>query len=653
MYCIKVDNDFHARPIQIRCANEMAAPSSGQNSVFQLNMGEGKSSVIVPLASSILADGQKLVRVVVLKALANQMFHLLVERLSGLANRQIFYMPFSRDVDVGIEQAQLIQSMYEECVRVGGILVVQPEHILSFKLMGIDHSLHERKNSATTTKLLATQRWLEKRSRDILDESDEILHVRYQLVYTVGHQQPIEHHPDRWVIIQQVFSLVRKHALGLQSMFPSGIEVGESHNGSFPHIRILQENAVKSLTSRIAEDVLSGYLPSCTFGPLPETIRPIVLEFLSKAEIPPQSVTVIRDHFVDNSTWNSLLLLRGLLYHGILGYVLKERRWRVDYGLDIDRTLLAVPYRAKDVPSLRAEFGHPDVAIALTCLSYYYQGLSNDQVEVCFRHLLKLDNPAMEYESWVDANPSVPQELREIRAVNLRDVEQLRNHLVPLFSRNRAVIDFFLAQVVFPREAKEFPEKIVTSGWDIAERKAHTTTGFSGTNDNQHLLPTTIAQCDPLDQTSTNAKVLTYLLQPENDHYLCSQEQGGPRPSVQKLLELLVHQTPQIQVLLDVGAQILEMRNDELVQNWLKLRTDIPAAIFFDDNDHMAVMTRDGTIEPFISSPFNQQLDKCLVYLDDVHTRGTDLKLPRLSRAAIMLGPKVTKDRLLQGTVDD
>jgi hypothetical protein len=32
---------------------------------------------------------------------------------------------------------------------------------------------------------------------------------------------------------------------------------------------------------------------------------------------------------------------------GILGYVLKERRWRVDYGLDPSRTLLAVPYLAK------------------------------------------------------------------------------------------------------------------------------------------------------------------------------------------------------------------------------------------------------------------------------------------------------------------
>jgi hypothetical protein len=42
-------------------------------------------------------------------------------------------------------------------------------------------------------------------------------------------------------------------------------------------------------------------------------------------------------------------------------------------------------------------------------------------------------------------------------------------------------------------------------------------------------------------------------------------------------------------------------------------------------------------------------VDKCIVYLDDAHTRGTDLKLPRDTRAAVTLGPKVTKDRLVQG----
>lgn len=37
---------------------------------------------------------------------------------------------------------------------------------------------------------------------------------------------------------------------------------------------------------------------------------------------------------------------------------------------------MAVPYKAKDVPDQRADFGHVDVAISLTCLNYYYSGLN-------------------------------------------------------------------------------------------------------------------------------------------------------------------------------------------------------------------------------------------------------------------------------------
>ncbi|THH06264.1 hypothetical protein EW146_g9666, partial [Bondarzewia mesenterica] len=74
---IQIEGDFFARFIQVRVAHEMIAPSSGENTALQLNMGEGKSSVIVPLVSAALADGTSLVRVVVLKSLSNQMFQLL------------------------------------------------------------------------------------------------------------------------------------------------------------------------------------------------------------------------------------------------------------------------------------------------------------------------------------------------------------------------------------------------------------------------------------------------------------------------------------------------------------------------------------------------------------------------------------------------
>ena len=105
---------------------------------------------------------------------------------------------------------------------------------------------------------------------------------------------------------------------------------------------------------------------------------------------------------------------------------------------------------------------------------------------------------------------------------------------------------------------------------------------------------------------------------------------------------------PNITVLLDVGALMLDYSNAELALCWLGLQAGAKAAVFFLD-DEISIMSRDGSVESFASSSYSQCLSECLVYLGDEHTRGTDLKLPHDARAAVMLGSKVTKDRLVQG----
>ncbi|PYH40878.1 uncharacterized protein BP01DRAFT_307271, partial [Aspergillus saccharolyticus JOP 1030-1] len=53
----------------------------------------------------------------------------------------------------------------------------------------------------------------------------------------------------------------------------------------------------------------------------------------------------------------------------------------------------------------------------------------------------------------------------------------------------KGLIDFYLLQVVFPREVNEFPYKLYTSAWDLLLKSDQPlTTGFSGTNNNQFLL---------------------------------------------------------------------------------------------------------------------------------------------------------------------
>ena len=186
---------------------------------------------------------------------------------------------------------------------------------------------------------------------------------------------------------------------------------------------------------------------------------------------------------------------------------------------------------------------------------------------------------------------------------------------------------------------------------NIAEQFFRTTSqGFSGTNDGRYLLPTTITQRDPDHQRGTNARVLSYLLQPENDAYMETSLMNGERRTAREFLELVVDQKPEIRAILDVGAQVLELRNSEFAAAWLEVKPDALAAIYFNEDDELTVITREGTTQLLLESPFARRLDECVVYLDDAHTRGTDVRFPDGFRAAVTLGPKVTKDRLTQGT---
>ncbi|KAI5839418.1 hypothetical protein DFP73DRAFT_211814 [Morchella snyderi] len=651
---VEIENHLLVRPVQTRIAYEMMKPTTEKNQVLQLNMGEGKSSVIVPIISAALADGERLVRVVVLKPLSSQMFRLLVQKLSGLTNRRIFSMPFSRAVDLDKTKVEEIRNLYQECAQVQGVLLVQPEHILSFKLIGLERL--EGGDKQLSRILLDTQHWLEMNSRDILDESDEILRHENELIYTIGAQQSLENSPDRWIIVQEIFNLIKLHTAAVSEAIHQGIEVEKEVPGSFPVTRILKSEAGTMLLHKVASDVIKGHLSTVSFRGFDQDMRQLAYDFITDTNVDRTRVEPLLEHFEKDETSRvSLLLLRGLIAENIIFFALKEKRWRVNYGLTpkrLPKTLLAVPYRAKDIPAPRAEFSHPDVAITLTCLSYYYNGLSDTQLGDCFKALFKLSNPVAVYEKWIQGlDDVVPETLRKLSGINLLDDEERINTIFPLFRYNKAVVDFYLSSVVFPKHAKEFPSKLSSSGWDIGAEKKHPTTGFSGTNDNRDLLPLSVSQYERPEQLNTNAKVLNYLLQHEND-YVCAETKNGERMDTDELLEMLVNKDPPIQVLLDVGAQVLELRNKEVADHWLSKakasNTHWQAVVFFNENDELTVLSEDRTTEAFELSTFSKQMDQCLVYLDEVHTRGTDLKLPLKSRAAVTLGPNLTKDRLVQ-----
>ncbi|KAF2664444.1 hypothetical protein BT63DRAFT_89804 [Microthyrium microscopicum] len=653
---LEVESRIVMRSVQTDIAQQMLCPESKLNSVMQLNMGEGKSTCIVPAVCAVLANGKKLVRIITARPQSKQMFQMLISKVGGLIDRRVYHMPFSRSLRLGSTEADAIYDMYVECIKTGGILLLQPEHILSFKLMAVEHSING--NLDLAARLLKTQHLFDSRSRDVIDESDENFSVKFELVYTMGLQQPIELSPDRWIIIQRVLALVARFAIEVKAELGHHvIEVDSRWPGRFPRIRFLRPEGQAALFKKVATHICAFGLPGLPVAHLSNSSKQLVLRYITELDLSQEDVTLVEDDS-DGKIWTKstrgpLLLTRGLIAGGVLSHVFSNKRWRVNYGLDPQRaqSKLAVPFRAKDNPRSRSEFSHTDVIIILTCLCFYYGGLHDDDLFASFDQLQKSDQAASEYRQWTDPQcaPDLAENFSRLSGINLKDSLQCKKDVFPALRYSKGAIDFFLSSVVFPKAMREFPSKISASGWDLGRTKPNITTGFSGTIDSRHLLPLDVHHIDLESQRHTNALVLKYILQTENTLAVMPSRKAGSSDA-ESLLNMVTSMTPAVRVILDVGAQILELNNQQVAEKWLTLYdANRPhAAIFFDDNDELSVIDRDGKLELLQTSSYMNQLDTCLVFLDEAHTRGTDLKLPADYRAAVTLGADLTKDTLVQ-----
>ncbi|KAI9711479.1 MAG: hypothetical protein M1820_002042 [Bogoriella megaspora] len=637
---LEIQNDFTIRKVQAEVALAMLNPVKGQNAVLQLDMGQGKSAVITPMLAAEIPKGGTIARIVVLRPLLKQTQKVLRRSLGQLPGRKIYHFPFSRSIRLDQQAIYSLRSTLEECQKENGLLIALPDEILSFRLMTRDMG---NTDPNLASQLLAIDRWLGKNCRDVLDESDEILDPKFQLLYTVGTQRLVDGSPHRWLFHQALLSRAKFHLDGLKAKNQSSMEV-VTNRSAFPTISFFAPKPAKDLQQSLAEDVVTGQVPGIDLNIFGDEIKRAVQEFIGQQSPSSGCQNIVRDAF-PGENFNAVLILRGLLAKSVLVHVMQGKRWSVDYGLDARRgTNLAVPYQNKNKPTWSAEFSHADVAIGFTYISFYRAGLSIDQIQDCLRHSAAAD----EYPSWIESSEELAERYPRVESLNFDDDECCALLSKSLQFREDA-INFYLQNLVFPREGCYFPKKLCASSWDLpAATLSHPTVGFSGTNDNKTLLPLSIQQRDMSRMKSTNAGMLQKLLQAENRQYVRLQDTSGSALGNAELISKLALEYPDIRVLIDVGAQILEMDNKEVARAWLQHAHDAKAAVFYDEHDEPLVIDRADMQEQLSLSSFQSNINQCLLYFDEAHTRGVDISIPHKVRAAVILGPKLIKDRLVQ-----
>lgn len=254
-----------------------------------------------------------------------------------------------------------------------------------------------------------------------------------------------------------------------------------------------------------------------------------------------------------------------------------------------------------------------------------------------------MPHPGSIYAKWTNRIPEgkLDSSIVSYSGVNLDDPNQ-RGRLFSLLRFNMDVIDFWLSHLVFPQELKIFEKKLMCTAWDLcSDELKHRVTGFSGTNDTKNMLPITIAQNDLSELENTNARMRQTLLKPANLVYDKPANMSG-KQILQELVKL------NIPVLLDSGALMLELNNKEVAVEWLKLAAERRAAVYFDEHNVLQTIDRNGTIAELDYSVYRDDLSNCVAYLDDAHTRGTDMKFPPDCRACVTLSGDITRDKTVQ-----
>lgn len=402
-------------------------------------------------------------------------------------------MPFSRDINLD-EVSVIAMKKAMECCRIeGGVLLVAPEHRLSLELNCKELSNNGSSIAKELHDFIYSDLW-----RDILDECDELLRHNFQLIYAVGSPKSLPQGPHRWRAIQAILEAIvfdndiidylRKHQKACSiATNQSPIE--------WPSIQFFEgsplESMLEELIPKIAKVIIKKppYELSWISG---HSLANDILKAITEKSECPSSIQSLPESYQ-----HDVLALRGFLSGDILRHCLMKRH-RVSYGVARPgKKRVAIPFRFADTPAERSEFAHPDCALALTVLAYYFDGLTFNEVSQTLKVLFSLGENAQRqfYNKWfqlskrqmeIESSDCI-ETLNCVEKFDVSNEIQLRK-VWHFYHRNMFFINFYLNSHVFPAEMEQFGQRLTATSWNLAHNPSGNIVGFSGTNGKVSLI---------------------------------------------------------------------------------------------------------------------------------------------------------------------
>ncbi|KAG3032414.1 hypothetical protein PC119_g5712 [Phytophthora cactorum] len=497
-----------------------------------------------------------------------------------------------------------LKTLETETITFGGIQVVAPEHRMSLELKRFELDKDDEVFTEILDEILDNGQYI-----DVLDECDAVLHHKYHLVYAAGHPIALSNGVERWQVAEAVLGVIASKssesrvAKVLQAPHVSCSTSNATPPGACKGTRL---NTVVDSTEPLRKELKKALALD-----LIDNSELMWLNMLGKGVARDSLITAITDSTVSLQTAlgehmqkllsyiNQLLALRGLIAFGVLEHCL-EKRYRVDFGLPLPDTRpkkIAIPFRAADVPSEQSEFSHPDVCIALTLLGYYHRGLSDKEVQLTFEKLLRLDisEQIHQYDRWY---ASVKPDLNAV------------------------------TRLCVIRISEGYPAvsaAVVTDGvGHCSRRQQYRIFG------NKRQPPLAAAESHGYEVVGPSLE----------------------RSQVPWQSVLLYALGKGVQALIDTGALLAGVMNHKAAEFLLE-RSDFAFAgvtYFHNRNKTNCWVVAEKDRRLVLPLKESSMLEKdTFVIFDEARSRGSDMKLPPNASAVLTLGPRLTKDKLMQG----
>ena len=655
----EMEQRLQIRGVQFEVANHLM---TNPGAIAQLNMGEGKTRVILPMLILHGQPADSIFRLHILSPLLGEAYDYFHRTLTAsLMCRRVHVLPFHRDVELDERNVRILKQSLTKCQQLRGVVCIAPEHRLSLHL-----KWHELRASPEMRVVAAELSSLyDLPYFDVMDESDEILRHKHQLVYAVGECQGLPSGKERWetvhVLLGRLQTDIEVARILNEPEVASIDRWSDTRAGSFDRIRLISGRALEecksSLIKSLAQSVLEN--PPYSMRWLSKAPKDKILRFITDAE---DKLTV--DAVLEKSEEGldvrreHLLALRACLAYGILEHCL-TRRHRVDFGIrptgnsSAQMRRIAVPFRASDTPAERAEYAQPDIMIVFTYIAYYHDGLLTKQFKEAVDVLLLLGPNAqkIEYDGWFDSSKSLMtvEEQKQLDSVHKIDLSNPRmfDLMYKFFGYNTKTIHFWLSNVVLPLETMVFPRRLVANAWNLADNARQNVLGFSGTNDNKLLVPLQLNQTTPAiaQLAATNGMMLAIFLR--NSKVNCLNKNVNISDEVLSLA-IDMHGCS---ALIDAGALMAGLSNLEVADKIsFKLKamdSELKGVVYFDDRSHeWSFRDNVGRTWSLASSPVQER--EAFVYFDESRCRGADMRLDVTAVAILTIGPGMCKDKTMQ-----